>query len=161
MNARGGFGATTCERGFATGGLTSASAGSAAAVATGAATAAVVDAGERFVFVATGVGLAGGGEGTVAGDAALSVELDKEGEAAGCAAAEVWLRRRSVQKAKIKVITSKAAANLPHGTGRDEPSGAAARVAAVGSTGRSDGGDVRFRKDRGGVGTYSSRAGWG
>ena len=101
------------------------------------------------------------GAGTATGGAALTVEEGMEAEVEGGAAADVWLRRRSVQKAKINVMTSRAAASFPQGTGREEPSGAVARVAAVGSTRLSDDGDVRFRKDRGDVGTYSSRVGWG
>lgn len=163
MKARGGFGATTCERGFGTGGLTSASAGTAAAAATGAAVAAAVDTGGRFPCVAAGVGLAETAVGTAvetgARDVALSVEEGTEEEVKGCAASDVWLRRRSVQKAKINVTTSRAAANFPQGTGCVRPSGSLTRGRETSSIGRLDGVDVRFRKDRGGAGTYPSTVG--
>ncbi|MGA7377247.1 MAG: hypothetical protein WBW36_12925, partial [Candidatus Sulfotelmatobacter sp.] len=101
--------------------MTSASAGTAAAAATGAAVAAAVDTGGRFPCVAAGVGLAETAVGTAvetgARDVALSVEEGTEAAVKGCTAADVWLRRRSVQKAKINVMASSAAANFPQGTG--------------------------------------------
>ena len=88
MKARGAFGATTCERGFGTAGLTSASAGTAVAAATGAAVAAAIDTGGRFPRVAAGVGLAETRAGTAVGDvAALSGEEGTEAVVKGCAAA--------------------------------------------------------------------------